>query len=53
MEQSPFGESNRFSASQKIPRRFITPVTSASHLVPILSQINPVHNHIPVPKDPS
>jgi hypothetical protein len=37
MEQSPFWKANRFSASQEIPafygtRRFITAVTSASHL---------------------
>jgi len=48
MEQSPFWEANRFSASQEIPRILWTPkVHYRSHKclspVPILSQLVPIH----------
>jgi hypothetical protein len=59
MQHSLSWEANRFSASQEIPRiygtrMFITAFTSARHLSPILSQLNPVHTpHIPLPEDSS
>ena len=50
MERSPSWEANRSSASQEISRILwnqgfysITAFTRARHLVPILSQFNPVH----------
>jgi len=47
MEQSPFSEANRFSASQKIPRILWNPkvhycIHKCSPPVPILSQLDPV-----------
>ena len=52
MEQSPFWEANRFSASQEIPRILWNPdVHYRSHKspppVPILSHINTVHTPTP------
>ena len=44
MEQSPATEASRFSASQEIPRILWNPkVHKSLPLVPIRSQINPVH----------
>ena len=51
MEQSPYWEANRFSATQEIPRILRNPkVHYRSHTCPTpvstLSQLDPVHNHI-------
>jgi hypothetical protein len=55
MEQSPFWEANRFSASQEIPRILWNPkvyyrVSNSPPPVPIPSQINPVHVPHPTSK---
>jgi hypothetical protein len=61
MEDSPSGEANRFSSSQKIPKkfptffgtlRFITALTSARHLS--LSSASTIQSmpHILLPEDP-
>jgi len=57
MEESPFWEANRFSASQEIPR--MEPEVSLPHLqVPATCPCpEPVryspYSHIPLPEDPS
>jgi hypothetical protein len=48
MEQSPFWETNRFAASQEIPRILRNPkvhyhIHKCPPPVSILSQLNPVH----------
>jgi hypothetical protein len=58
MEQSPSWEADWFSASQEIPRILWNPKVRYrfyKSLPPVsnLSQINPVHDPIPLPEDPS
>jgi hypothetical protein len=58
MEQSPFLEANRFSASQKISGIFCKPkvhyrIQKCPPPVPVLNQINPVHAPNPTSEDSS
>jgi len=57
MQQSPYSEANSFSASQEIPlilwnEMFYYRFQNIPSLVPILTQINPVHTPISLLEDP-
>ena len=52
MEQGPSWKTNRFSASQEIPRILWNRIHKYPSSVPIISQNNPVHDPDLLPEDP-
>jgi hypothetical protein len=56
MEQSPFWDANRSSATEDVPRILLNPkvhyrIHKSPPIVPILSQIDPVRAPIPLLED--